>query len=106
MEHQQINYRTVMDLGFTEDIHTDPIYFDRYGYHWSIINLQLTKRIYLEWEKESRLCWIVRTNKEEFIQARRPIFNETHLRDVVSFFLEKDENPNKDTQPFDYTQFA
>jgi hypothetical protein len=106
MEHQQIKYRTVMDLGFTEEIHPDTQYFNQYGYPWAIINLQLTKRIYLEWEKESRLCWIVRTNKEEFIQARRPIFNEAHLRDVVSFFLEKDEKAMVTEQPFDYTQFA
>jgi hypothetical protein len=80
-----------MALGFDEEIGHDPIYEAQYGFHWAIISLRLTKRIYLQWDKETRLCWIYRMDKGERIQAKRPIFNLNHLRDVVAFFLEKDD---------------
>jgi hypothetical protein len=91
MKHEQINYKDIMDLGFTEEYHNDSVYQSQYGFPWSIITLKLTKRIYLDWEKETRLCWIYRTDNEEYIQAKRPIYNLAQLRDTVSFFLEKDK---------------
>jgi hypothetical protein len=44
MKHEQINYKDVMDLGFTEDYQSDSVYEAKYGFAWSIITLKLTKR--------------------------------------------------------------
>jgi len=91
MKHEQINYKDIMDFGFTEDYQSDSVYEAQYGFPYSIITLNLTKRIYLDWDKETRLCWIYRIDKEGYIQAKRPIYNLEQLSDTVSFFLEKDK---------------
>ena len=95
-----------MDLGFTEDYQSDSVYEAKYGFPYSIITLKLTKRIYLDWEKETRLCWIVRTDKEGYIQAKRPIYNLNHLKDVVAFFLEKDKKNDEKLDPPAWAQYA
>jgi hypothetical protein len=60
----------------------------------------------LDWEKETRLCWIVRTDKEDYIQAKRPIYNLNHLKDVVAFFLEKDKKDDEKLDPPVWAQYA
>ncbi|MFW6272297.1 MAG: hypothetical protein ACOC2U_00770 [bacterium] len=93
-EHEKINYRDIMNLGFTEQIEDDRVYFDQYGFDYAIINLNLTENIYLDWEKETKLCWIVRIdgNEECNIIKKRPVKNLKQLKEIVDFFLgEKDE---------------
>jgi hypothetical protein len=90
MKQERINYQDVMELGFTEEFCPDAIYESHFGFPYSIITLDLTKRIYIEWAKETGFATIIRTDKAGFIQARRPIRNLYELKQLVSFFLEAD----------------
>lgn len=97
---KRINYSDVMELGFTEDIVPDAVYEAHYGFPYSIITLDLTKKIYIEWHKETGLAEIVRTNKNHEIQATRPVWNLEHLTDLVNFFLEVDDDAYDDDTPY------
>lgn len=91
---EKIRYVDIMELGFTEEIINDKVFFDEYGYDYSVIQLNLTKKIYLDWEKETQLCSIIRQDKHQNIKKEAPIKNLNHLKEVVDFFL--GECPNYD----------
>lgn len=98
MEQEKINYDEIMALGFTEEISEDKSYYAEHGFEYAIINKNLTKKIYLDWEKETKLCEMVRLDspKTGNIKARLPIKNLQHLKDLINFFSDKQE------QTFDY----
>lgn len=90
MEQGQINYSEIIDLGFKEEIHEeDKVFFKTHGFDYSIITMKLTKKIYLDWSKETKLCELVRMNsaKKCDILARLPIMNYKHLRDIIEFYV-------------------
>ena len=94
MDNKKIKYRDIMNLGFTEQICTDQVYFDQFGFDYCHITKDLTKKIYLDWEKETQLCKMVRvdTQKDDgVIKKQMAIRNIDHLREIVDFF--SDENP-------------
>ena len=93
MKHERINYKDIMECGFTDDPQHDSVYEAQYGFPYSIVTLNLTKKIYLQWDKETGLCWIYRTDKDGWIQAKRPVLDLDNLKALVSFFLEKDTKP-------------
>lgn len=99
MKQEKIDYSDIMALGFTEEIGSDSVYYNTYGYEYSIINKDLTKKIYLDWEKETRLCKMVRIDSPKTcnIMSELPIMNLQHLKDIINFFSDKKE------QNFDYT---
>lgn len=82
----EINYKTIMDLGFEEEFCSDSVYFDEYGFEYSIISLKLAKHIYLEWSKESRTCEIMRIDKDYNVIRRKKISGEKELKEIVDFF--------------------
>lgn len=90
-KQQKIHYRTIMDLGFKEEIQDDNVYEDEFGFEYSIITLKLTKKIYLDWCKDTQLCEIVRIDNNENmnIKAERPIFNKEQLIEIIDFFRDK-----------------
>ena len=102
MEQEKINYDEIMALGFTEDVQSDRVYEAEHGYKYCIINKELTKKIYLDWEKETKLCKMVRLSKPKTgdIGAELPIKNLDHLKEMINFFSDKKESA------FDYTNFA
>lgn len=91
MEQQKIQYHEIMALGFTEEFHNDTVYFNQYGYQWAIIEKQLTSKIFLNWEKESQLCEMIRINNKRdcSIMARMPIKDLAHLNEIIDFFIDK-----------------
>jgi len=102
MEQEKIRYSDVMDLGFKEEIGNDSTYFKKYGFDYAIITKYLTKKIYLDWAKETQLCEMVRIDspKNCNIKAKLPIRNLEHLKEVVNFFSDEEVNE------VDYTKFA
>ena len=90
MEQQQIKYSDIMSLGFKEKIQDDQVYFNEFGYNWAIITKKLTKRIYLDWEKESQFCEIIRIDRprDGNIKSRMPIKNLDHLNVIINFFCD------------------
>jgi hypothetical protein len=102
MKQEKINYDEIMALGFTEDVQSDSVYEAEHGYRYCIINKELTKKIYLDWEKETKLCKMVRlkNHKTGDIGAELPIMNLQHLKDMINFFS------NEKEQAFNYSTVA
>jgi len=97
MKQEKINYSEIMGLGFTEEISEDKSYYAKHGYSYCIITKKLTKKIYLDWEKETKLCKMVRLSKPKTgdIGAELPINNLEHLKEMINFFSdEKRTEPN------------
>jgi hypothetical protein len=86
MENYKIKYKDIIDLGFTESVEFDPVYFDQYGFDYSIISLKLTKKLYLDWEKETQLCLLLRIDKHESIRAKKIIKGLEELKELIEFF--------------------
>jgi hypothetical protein len=104
MTQQKIKYSDIMALGFSEEEQHDPQYFKQYGYAYCIITLNLTKKIYLDWAKETQLCEMIRINNTEScdIAARLPIRDLAYLKEMVEFFLGEKQRVN----PLPYTTVA
>lgn len=92
----KIKYSEVMALGFKEEILEDNNYFKEFGFKYSIIKLDLTKKIYLDWVKETQLCELIRIDnqKEMNIKARMNINGLKHLKEIVTFFSDEEINLN------------
>jgi hypothetical protein len=84
----KINYKAVIDYGFKVEPQTDDVYYDQYGYNWNIITLDLTKKIYLDWDQTTQLCEMIRidNNRECNIMARLPIRDVAHLEEIIEFY--------------------
>ena len=102
MEQEKINYSEIMALGFTEEVNSDSVYEAEHGYSYCIITKQLTKKIYLDWQKDTKLCKMVRLSKPKTgdIGAELPIKNLDHLKEMINFFS------NEKEQTFDYSTCA
>ena len=97
MKQEKINYSEIMALGFSEEIDSDSSYEAEHGYAYCIITKNLTKKIYLDWEKDTKLCKMVRIDspKTGNIKAELPINNLEHLKEMINFFSnEKRTEPN------------
>lgn len=93
MTQEKIEYHEVIALGFTEEVCSDKTYYNQYGYDYCIIQLNLTKKIYIDWAKETQLCELVRIDspKRCNIKARMPINNLNHLKEIINFFSDQKE---------------
>ena len=93
MKQEKINYSEIISLGFTEEETIDNIYFKEHGFDYVIINKYLTKNIYLDWAKETKLCKMVRIDSPKTcnIKAEMPIINLAHLKELINFFSNKKE---------------
>src|SRR5690554_5448893 len=90
MKQERIRYKDVLDLGFNVEKISDKNYFNDFGFEYEIVTKNLTGLIYLDWEKETGFCFIVRLEGVNIV-AKRPIKNLDHLKDTVSFFTEVDK---------------
>lgn len=91
MKQEKINYSEIMALGFSEEVQSDKCYEAEHGYSYCIITKQLTKKIYLDWAKETKLCKMVRLSnpKTGDIGNEMPIKNLEHLNEIINFFSDK-----------------
>ena len=91
MIQKQINYDEIIALGFNEEIAYDSCYEAEHGYAYCIITKNLTKKIYLEWQKDTKLCKMVRLSKPKTgdIGAELPIKNLDHLKEMINFFSDE-----------------
>jgi hypothetical protein len=91
MKQEKIYYSEIMNLGFTEEIVKDDIYFDMYGFDYSIIQKKLTPKIWIKWAKETQLCKMYRVGKKSDVEivARMKINNLQELKEVINFFTTK-----------------
>ena len=105
MKQETIKYSDIISLNFNVDVQDDQVYFDQYGFDYCIITKDLTPEIYLDWEKETRLCEMVRIDSQEDgnIKSRIPIINLGHLKQMINFFSDDEHYTIKEeeyTVPF------
>jgi len=102
MKQEKIKYCEVIALGFTEEVQSDRVYYNQYGFDYCIITKELTKKIYLDWAKETQLCKMVRIDgpKHGNIKAKLPIRNLEHLKEIINFFSDDVK------QEVDYTKHS
>jgi hypothetical protein len=91
MKQEKIEYSKIMNLGFTEEIVKDSVYFNMYGFDYAIIEKQLTPHIAINWAKETQICEMYRVGKksEGDIVARMNIKTLEELQEVINFFTTK-----------------
>ena len=91
MTQEKIDYDKIMALGFIEEIYSDSVYEAENGYAYCIITKNLTKKIYLDWEKDTKLCKIVRIDspKECNVMAEIPMINLEQINTIIDFFSNK-----------------
>lgn len=96
MKQEKINYDEIMALGFEEEVCNDSNYEAEHGYPYCIITKQLSKKIYLDWQKDTKLCKMVRLTKPKTgdIGNEMPIKNLDSLKEIIDFF-----SPRKKTEP-------
>ena len=97
MTNEKIYYSDIMDLGFSEEVQYDTVYESEHGYCYSIITKKLTKKIYLDWQKDTKICKIVRLSdpKTGSIATQLPVNNLNQLKEIINFFSDKKENNPK-----------
>lgn len=86
--HEKIIYKEIMALGFKSEEQNDSVYEAQYGFPYCIIEKQLTKKLYLDWEKETQLCWLVRIDENWNVKKRIPVANLETLKQIVDFFTD------------------
>jgi len=88
MKQEKIDYDKIMALGFSEEISEDKIYYAEHGYEYAIINKYLTKKIYLDWTKDTKLCKMVRIDSQKTgnIQAETQVMNLEQIKTLIDFF--------------------
>lgn len=88
---EKFNYKTIMELGFKETECSDSVYESIHGYPYCIVNKKLSKEIYLDWEKETKHCYLVRLSnpKEGEIGNKVKVKNLEQLESIIDFFKNK-----------------
>ena len=91
MKQEKIDYDKIMALGFSEEVASDSCYEAEHGYAYCIITKNLTKKIYLDWQKDTKLCKMVRLSKPKTgdIGAELLIKNIDHLKEMINFFSDE-----------------
>ena len=59
-EQEQISYEEICKLGFTVEESNCDSFFKEYGFPYKIFYLNLTKKIYIDWDQVTRVCKLVR----------------------------------------------
>lgn len=93
MTQEKIEYGDIMDLGFKEEFGSCSAFFRQYGFEYTIITYNLTKKIYLDWEKETQLCKLVRIDSPKTCNVKKesPIKNLEQIKELINFFSDKKE---------------
>ncbi len=88
----KINYNEIMALGFKEKPMQDEVYERQNGYPWVWITKKLTKKIYLEWEKETKVCKIIRLkSKKTGDIANSKVLTLDQVKEVIEFFCGRND---------------
>ena len=93
MKQEQIDYDDIISLGFNEEFLPDTVYRNKNGYEYYLITKDLTKKIYLDWEKETKLCKMVRIDNpnECNIQSEMPMYNLKQIKTFIDFYCNEKE---------------
>ena len=82
---ERIRYKDIIELGFTEQVESDSVYEDIYGFKYVIVELELHKHFYIDWAKETGFCEFIRHRKGT-IEKRMEIRDLDHLKEIINIF--------------------
>ena len=89
MTQNEIDYKIVIDLGFKRENQTDNVFYIEYGFNYFIVTKKLTKRIYLDWDCNTRTIRLKRIDKNHNIVGCLNIESSQELEDIINFFKDK-----------------
>jgi len=92
MKKREIKYKDVMDLGANDEFSNDQVYFNEFGFHYSIVTIDLTKRVSIDYSKEDGRCRLLRCDKDGNIQGEIEIETLECLKKIVNFYKDKPKN--------------
>ena len=69
---ETIWYTDVLQRGFYEELCSDGVYEDQYGFEYTIICLEYNDLLYIYWNKETQLCYVA-TCRGHDITHRQPV---------------------------------
>ena len=97
---KEINYQDAVDLEFKRQDITDSVIFRKTGYKGFLLQKQISKTLYFDWDFESRKVELIRTNKSgNNVLNRFPVYDISMLLYMNSFltinrkFMEGYEDP-------------
>lgn len=82
----KINYSDIMDLGFKEEIASDSVFEAQNGYPYGIVTKHLTKKIFLDWCKETKICKLVRTTKSGDVLSEIQNLKIEDVKTIINFY--------------------
>lgn len=91
-EQEKIHYADVMRLGFKDSgAIDDTVFFNEHGFDYHIVELKLTKRLYLDWDCATRTVTFHRLSKTEdgFIAKSANVDTLTILERLIDFHKEE-----------------
>lgn len=89
MAQEKFKYKTVIDLGFVREDIGDSVFYDQYGFRYFIVTKKLDEKINLDWDCNTRMVTMIRSNKSETIVGKMYVETLNELKCIISFF--KDE---------------
>lgn len=80
-------YKTVKDLGFERIEMDDNVFFNQHGYKCFFLKLDLSNKIRLEWDCQTRLIEMIRIAHNNMgVLGRLTIKNSEELNMFIDFF--------------------
>lgn len=90
-KQEEIKFKDIMDLGFKEEFVHDQVFYEQYGFVYSIVKIQLTDVIQIYWSKTDRTCQLTRIDNPEDgnVKRRANLKNLDEVKDLINFFIDK-----------------
>lgn len=86
MNKKNINYKSLIDLGFKREDYHDNVEFNETGHHPFHLSLKMSKGILENWELDSGNVEILRIDKDHNILGKVVMDDLSELRSWVKFF--------------------
>ena len=82
----KFDYKKVDDLGFQREDYKDSLHYSEYGWQPFWMTLNLTKKISMNWDCETKEITMLRCNKEHDVLGKIKIQSEDQLHELLVFF--------------------
>ena len=82
----KIKYFDIKKLGFKEEHCNDAVFFNEFGYQYTVFTLNLSNRIMIDWDQPTQKAEALICDKDGSVLNRLKIKNLEHLKEVISIF--------------------
>lgn len=88
-KQEQIEYKTVIELGFKREEMEDDVFTDTYGFNWFLVTYKVTKSITIHWDCNDRTIKVLRCNKEGAVLGEINLKTLEELKSFINFYKSK-----------------